>query len=47
MDKNTVAWISIVLVIIALLLAFFQHYYAAWGVVAVDVGLLIYAIRKK
>jgi hypothetical protein len=47
MDRNTVAWISLVLVIIVLVLAFMRHYYIAWSVVALDVALLAIALRRK
>ena len=47
MSKDTVAWVSIVMVIVAVTLAVLRHNYVAWGVMAVDVALLAYAIRKK
>lgn len=47
MSKDTVAWISIMLVLIAVVLAVLRQYYAAWGVIGVNVALLVYAVRKR
>lgn len=46
MNRDAAGWISLVLVLVALILAFLGHYYIAWGVIAVEVVLLTYAIRK-
>jgi hypothetical protein len=47
MNRDTAGWISIALVLVALVLAVLRHYYIAWAVIAVEVVLLTIAIRQK
>lgn len=47
MNRDLAGWISLVLILIALILAFLRHYWIAWAVIALEVALLTYAMRKK
>jgi hypothetical protein len=47
MNRDAAGWISLALVLIALILAFLRHYYIAWAVIALEVALLTYAMRTK
>ncbi len=47
MNKNLMGGLSLVLVIIALVLAYYKLYIPAWVVIAINAAMLFYIARRK
>ncbi len=45
--RDLIAGACIVLVVVALLLAWNKHYFPAWILIAIDVGLLVFMMRHR
>ena len=47
MSKDSLAWVTIILLIVAVVLGVMQNYTAAWIVIAIGVALILFAKLKK
>ena len=47
MNKNLIGGLSVLIVIVALVLAYYERYLFAWLLIAINAGLLFWVSRRK